>query len=146
MPRLSPKSSALAACLLAFLALLLFAPQAHSNEELEDAMEHMERPYKQLKKHLKNPAERESCLKWIAEFQKYALQSKAVLPESIGDLPPEQRQKASDAYRTMMVNLLRATLDIEQALIEKDFDTAAKEFLTLEKLDIEGHKEFRKKL
>ena len=142
MNRLNPKSSALLASLLALL--LVATPLLYADGDLEHPMEAMEKIYKTLKKQVKDETKRDANLKLIADFQKQVLIANGLLPEGVSRLSGDEKEKAVTSYRTMMLNLLRSALDLEEALVNKKYDDAEKEIATLLEIEKSGHKEFRK--
>jgi len=107
-------------------------------------METMEKIYKTLKKQIKDETNRDSSLKLIQEFQLNVLVAKTLTPPGLDKLTPEEKEKAITSYRTLMMNVLRTAIDLEQALLEKNFVQAEEELKTIHDLEDTGHKEFRK--
>lgn len=117
--------------------------EAHG--KLEHSMERMEEVFDKLESDIADPAKAESNLKLLGEFQKCVLDAKSVLPGRVSHLPEADRVKASGEYRGMMVELLRRTLAVEDAVVAGDHAKAVEALKSVHEMEEKGHAKFRKK-
>ena len=87
----------------------------------------------------------EAALPDVAKLQKLVLDAKGELPSSITALTDAKaHKKALLVYKTQMMELERATLDLEAAMLVDDAKKADKALREVDKIKSAGHSEFRK--
>lgn len=135
MPRLPMFAAVLLACFLAPAAL-----RAAPVEGIEPAMEDLEGGVDTLKRHVKDPARREANLVELNKMQRSTVVCKMQTPEAVKKLPAEAKEKMLLAYRTLLIELMRELLALEELLLAGKYDEAAKKVDVLEELHDRGHK------
>lgn len=118
-------------------------PARNDSEALERSMEQMEKPFKALRKQISDPAKTAANLELIANLQRATLEAKRHLPPSVTRLPEADRKVKTAEYQQMMISLLRAELDVEDALLEGDHVKAAAALNSVHEFEEVGHKDFR---
>lgn len=113
-------------------------------EDLERTMKAMNKPYKVLLKQIKDKSKNADSLKQLADMEAATLRAKGATPDHMENVPKDKRDKALADYRAMMATCLSEELEVEQALLDDDNDTAAKKLDELTDTMKSGHKEFRK--
>jgi len=111
---------------------------------LERNMEGMERAFKKLQSQISDPAQNASSLELITQMQQQTLASKSQTPKLVSQLPEDQRVKQLAEYRMMMVSLLQQELELENHLLNNENDKAAESLKSIDQLQKDGHKDFRK--
>ena len=136
------------AALLALAAFVPTAPQGGGKgppSKLGGVMEDMDATVKSLTKAVAAKASMEAALPDVAKLQKLVLDAKAEVPESITALTDAKaHKKALLGYKTQMLELERATLDLEAAMLVDDAKKADKALREVDKIKSAGHSEFRK--
>jgi len=112
---------------------------------MERDMKGIERAFKQLKPQISDSSKNESSLELVNQMQQFTLSSKAQIPPKIGRMPTTQQVEEKNNYRQMMVTLFRLELDLEEQLINSDNTKAAATWDEMDKLQKDGHHEFRGK-
>ena len=81
----------------------------------------------------------------VIKLQKLAIDAKSELPSALSAITEAKAlKKATLSYKTQMQNLVRASLDLETAVLNEDVKGAAKALREFDKLKSAGHSEFRK--
>jgi hypothetical protein len=141
------RKSGLAVVALAVACWLALAatPRAHAegSDGLEPVMKRMNQALKTLKKAVKDPAQQAVAEKAVQDLEASALAAKGMVPPGLSKSGAE-RDAAIASYRAMMMNVLRQAIDLEEAIQDKKADDAAKIIASIEDLEKQGHKEFRK--
>jgi hypothetical protein len=118
------------------------AGQAPAN--LEAAMRDMDRAYRALKAEAADPTKIEQSLRDLATMQRDVTISKLQTPPSVNRLAGDKKAEAVTSYRTMMNGLLKALLDLEDAVTAKKADDIKKGFEEVDQIMKQGHAEFIK--
>jgi hypothetical protein len=95
-----------------------------------------------LKKETPDPANAEQSLKDLAAFERDVAICKLLTPPSIGRFKAEDRAGALDDYRIIWSNLMRAALDMEDAVKDNKPDQIKKLFEQVNESEAAGHDEF----
>lgn len=112
---------------------------------LEKSMEQMGRAFKVLRQQITKPEMNESSLTQLANLQRATVEAKRHLPPELAKLPEADRKAKALEYKQMMNNLVRAQLDVEDALLEGDNEKAATALNSVHDIEESGHKDFRSK-
>lgn len=128
-----------------------FAPVAafaeHHEEEsvLHDKMEAMQDNYRTLGRGLRRPSAEDlpGFLSAVQQLQVLTVQTKTMLPPMAEKLPEAERAAFVLAYRQKQLDTLRTLIDMEEALLEADFEKAGELFGALKKHKSEGHESFK---
>jgi soluble cytochrome b562 len=107
---------------------------------LEHTMEAIGKTYDALRAQVKDKAKAESSLKLVGELQRLVLVAKANPPRG-GHLPADKDKGLAD-YRTMMLNLMRELLSVEEQIAGGKLDDAADTLDAIKKMQEAGHQEF----
>lgn len=110
--------------------------------DLHTAMESIDRVYRAIKADAGNPARQEEALQSIYTFQRDIAISKMYLPKPVESLTGEAKTKAIASYRSMMAGMMRAAMDLEEAVMEKKADEVKACLAQLDELQKQGHAEF----
>lgn len=131
------------------ISLAADAPAAPAHKEdheaLEHAMEQMGKAFKGLRQQIADPTKAPANLELIATLQRGTVEAKRHLPPSIMHLPEADRKTKAVEYQQMMINLLRAELDVEDALLEGNTEKAVAALNSVHDLEEAGHQDFRPK-
>lgn len=124
----------------AFLSPTQQAPVA----TMDDSMQSLQAGFKGLEKAL-GKGEVEKALRLVVDMQNAAQEAKTGLPEKSAEIADgAERTKFLNAYRLKIVDLQRALLDVEVALVEGKLEDAKKLLDTkLKPLKKEGHDTFK---
>lgn len=135
--------------LIAPLALLVsacvFAPATYASEDhtpVEDTMDAMQSAYRKVGRAMRKPAENlTDLLGWVQEMQMGAVAAKVMeikIPAGMGDAAAVQKK-----YRLEMTKTVIALVELEQTLLEEDFEAAKAAFDKVKALKSEGHDQFK---
>lgn len=81
----------------------------------------------------------------VAKLQRLVLDAKGELPDTVTSLTDAKaKKKATLGYKTDMLDLERACLDLELAMLNEDAKKADKALREIDKVKGAGHSEFRK--
>jgi len=135
----------------ALFALVAFVPTRPQGggggtpSKLGDVMHEIDATVKSLAKAVDAKGSLEASLPDVAKLQKLVLDAKAELPPSLAEITDAKaHKKALLAYKSQMLDLERACLDLEAAMLVDDPKKSDKALRELEKLKGAGHSEFRK--
>lgn len=121
------------------------APQSqeeHAESPLGQAMELMNAGMRKTQRALKG-GDTAAALEGLAEFQRNVIAAKAETPPKAATLPEGERAGFTAAYRVMLLDALRASCDVEQALLEGRIDDARTAFAEkLRPMESAGHERF----
>jgi hypothetical protein len=109
---------------------------------LEQQMSAMGRAFKQLQAQIKDKTKNESSLTLIMQMESATAASKLAVPPSIRRLPEADRPKQTTDYRSMMTNLLKQELELEEKLLAGDNTKAADTLAAMDEIEKMGHQEF----
>lgn len=112
---------------------------------LEKSMEQMERSFKTLRKQIEKPEMNESSLTQVENLLRATVEAKRHLPPILSKLPDAEKKAKAVEYKQMMISLVRAELDVEDALLEGDNAKAATSLSAVHDLEVAGHTDFRGK-
>jgi len=125
------------------------APPARAGHEtnappanLRAAMNDMLDVVYNLKNEFADPGNMDLTLRDLATFQRDVAVCKLHAPPAIGRLSGEERADELNSYRIMMSNLMRTSLDLEDAVTEKNVEQAKKLIAQIEEIENDGHQEF----
>lgn len=121
------------------------ATDREAHDLLEHSMERMEEIFDKLETDVADPAKADSTLKLLGEFQKCVLDAKSVPPGRVSRLPEADRVKATAEYRGMMIELLKRSVAVEEAVVAGDHAKAAEALKSVHEMEEMGHAKFRKK-
>ncbi len=132
------------------LALLLaLAPLASKADDKKDnpigkEMKGMNADFKQLKKQIGDPAQKDSSLKLIADMKKHAKTARGLTPDNAAKIPEADRTKWMDAYKKKMDDLLGEYDKLESAVSDGKTDEAKTLLGDVLNVKRQGHEEFNK--
>jgi hypothetical protein len=109
---------------------------------LGSAMQDMDRAFRALQAEVADPAKLDQALKDIATMQRDAAISKTLTPPSVNRLADDKKAAATESYRLKMVGLMKALLDLEDAVASKKSDDVKKGLQAIEEIMKQGHAEF----
>ena len=110
---------------------------------LEGAMKLMERSYKAIARQIDDPAKDEATLKAISGLQSGAATSKGLMPKEVEEKTGDEKAAAATKYRKMMLDVLKTSIEVEEALIAGDRAAAKSALKKLHEMEEDGHKVFR---
>ncbi|WP_158279773.1 cytochrome b562 [Coraliomargarita sinensis] len=130
---------------------LNFVPAAASADGYEkesvlhDKMEVMQDHYRSLGRGLRRPSAEDlpDFLDAVQQLQVLTVQTKTLVPPMANSLPEGKRPAFVMAYRQKQLDTLRTLIDMEEALLEADFEKANELFDALKKHKSEGHESFK---
>ncbi len=105
-------------------------------------MKKVEKAVESVSDFLKKP-EGDAPIADVVAAQEALHKAKQEKPRLTQRQPEDKQAKFVDAYKVEINKAVRATLDLEDALVQKDWKAAEKAVKELEKLEKEGHKEFK---
>jgi hypothetical protein len=113
--------------------------------KLGGVMHDIDATVKSLTKAVDAKGSMEAALPDVEKLQKLVLDAKAETPPSLAEITEAKaHKKAWLAYKSQMLDLERACLDLEAAMQLDDAKKADKALRELDKLKSAGHSEFRK--
>lgn len=116
--------------------------EEHDESPLGQAMEHMKGGLRKVQRGLK-AGESASALEGLGEFQRHLIAAKAETPPLAAKVPDAERAGFVAAYRTTLLDALRVSCDVEQALLEGRMDDARTLFgEKLRPMEESGHARF----
>lgn len=114
----------------------------HEESPLHEAMEHMNAGMRKAQRALKS-GDAAAALEGLGEFQRNLIAAKAEQPPKAATLPEAERAAFVAAYRTTLLDVLRISCDVEQALVEGRLDDARTAFAEkLRPMEETGHGRF----
>lgn len=145
MRRLSLALVALAATPFLLSALASQEPAGHEagheDTPLARAMEDLNSGFKRLRRTVRRGQVEES-LRLLQLMEQAAVTAKGELPPLVARLPEGERAAAGVAYRKQMCDLLRAFLDLEEAVLERRDDDVKALVDRIAALRDAGHERF----
>ena len=105
----------------------------------------MGRLFKRLQSQVPDRSKNQSSLDLLSQMEQLTLSTKSQVPPKVARMPATQQAEEKGNYRQMMVNLMRLELDMEEQLTNSDNTKAADTLKEMDKLQREGHDEFRPK-
>lgn len=115
---------------------------AQENATLTETMKQLDEAFRQVRRLIRDEASRDEALALLSQMQALAVRAKAMQPAMDG-VPAEQQAARSQAYRLRMVQLVRAMLDAEAAVLESRHADAYEQLKAMQAIKMEGHQEFR---
>jgi len=101
--------------------------------------------YKKNKASISDSSKNAATVLTVIDMEQHTANCKTAPPRTAtATTMPGDASKLTD-YQTIMSNLLRGELDLEEQLRDNQNDKAAETFKSLAQFEDEGHKEFRKK-
>lgn len=117
-------------------------PQEHEESPLGQAMEHMKAGMRKTKRGLES-GDAAAAIEGMGEFQAQVLAAKLETPPMAAGVPEGERAAFVAAYRVTLLDALRASCDVEQALLEGRMDDAKTLFgEKLRPMEKAGHERF----
>lgn len=114
----------------------------HDESPLGQAMEHMNAGMRKANKALK-AGDAAGALEGLGEFQRNVIAAKAEVPPKAATVPEAERAAFVAAFRTTLLDVLRISCDVEQALLEGRMDDARTAFAEkLRPMEDTGHARF----
>ena len=107
------------------------------------AMRDMGATYKRIKAEYADAAKLETTLTDLSTMERDIAVSKMNLPDNVKAMTGDAQVKATKEYRSMMHNLLKNFVDLEQAVTDGKKDDAKKNIEEIDKIMDAGNKEFR---
>lgn len=95
-----------------------------------------------LKNEAADPADIDLTMKDLATFERDVAICKLHMPPSIGRLTGDDKADEINSYRVMMSNLIRTSLDLEDAVTNKNTDQIKKLLARIDEIESQGHQEF----
>jgi hypothetical protein len=120
-------------------------PGGAARPSMERDMKSMDRAFKTLKSQISDSSKNESSLELVNQMEQATLSSKEQLPPKVRRMPATQQAEEKNNYRQMMLSMFRLELDLEEQLINGDNTKAAQTWEEMDKLQKDGHHEFRGK-
>jgi hypothetical protein len=142
-----PADRTLLRCFAAFALLLpaalpLAAPTAPADGALHESMEELKSAMRKVGRAVEQ-RDAEAALPHIERMQVHVVGGKGIAPH-VEHVPAAERAAFMTGYRLMMIDLLRATCDLEAALLRGDHDEAARLFRdVLKPMEDAGHEKYR---
>lgn len=109
---------------------------------LERTMHAMDKLTEIIEKQLDHKAMDELTLEAVSRLQAFTGIAKTALPDEVGELTGEEKQKAIAAYRLRLVKLLRTELALEEAILSGDRPAAHRALEALGAQRKEGHEAY----
>jgi len=129
------------------LLIALFAsPFVHAAEDtpLEKEMSDLNKAFRQLKKQAADSTLGQASLPLVAQMEKAATASIALVPEKAADLPEGSQAAFIAGYKEKMQAMVATLTKLETALKAGNTADAAKLVAELGAMQRAGHKEYRK--
>ncbi len=133
-----------ASLLIALIACPFVRADDGAPTPLEKDMKILGKAFRQLKKQAGDSAQNSSSLALVAQMQKAAADSVALIPAKAADLPEKDRAAFIADYKVKMQQFGDALTKLETALKAGDNAAATKLVADLNALERSGHKAFRK--
>ncbi|HVS17980.1 MAG TPA: cytochrome b562 [Planctomycetota bacterium] len=116
--------------------------EQHEESPLGQAMEHMNAGLRKANRALEG-GDTAAALEGLAEFQTHVISAKAETPPKAATVPEAERAAFVAAYRATLIDVLRISCDVEQALVEGRLDDARVMFAEkLRPMEKTGHERF----
>jgi Cytochrome b562 len=146
---LSRKSLAVFGVSLVLVAAIIGVSIVHAQDQrpqgrgpgLEGNMKAMDKAWKTIQAQVSDKAKNESTLTAVVEMEQATMAAKAS-PPGLNRLPQDQRDAKRKEFRTMIINLLRTELDLEDQLMDGDNDKAAETVKAIAEIQKTGHQDF----
>lgn len=117
-------------------------PAAGRGASVEESMKGVNRHFRMVSRFLRKP-EGEAPMDSVLALQKLAMDSKLGVPAKAATLPEDERAAFVAAYRRDMTQFLRATLDLEEAMLAEEWEKAAEIAKGLNAAKKTGHKAYK---
>jgi len=144
------------AALLALPFALSFTPpaqedpgeQAEEHQEtpmavsLHDEMEALEKSFKALRRSIRDEAQVAASLEHVGAIQAAVLKTKVLEPPMLANVPAAEQAAFLVSFRKDMLALLRATIDMEEALLDGRFDETREIYKKIHDTEESGHEKF----
>jgi hypothetical protein len=106
-------------------------------------MRTMSQAFTKIKAQYSDPTQNESTLTALASFETQVVAAKSAIPPVISRMADADKKAATEKYRSILRNLLRASLDLEDQITAGDMDKAKATIATMSEFETAGHAEFR---
>ena len=123
--------------------------QAESGEDheqaspLHEAMEDMDKPFRALRRQLRDASRNEESLEMLQGLQRLAATALREAPRRIEHVDEDDRPRFLLDYKRKMIEFYVAMLEAEEALLAGDNDKARAAYKKMGKLKREGHEAFQ---
>ncbi len=118
------------------------APVETEELDVHHAMEEIGRCFRFLNRNIDLPEQQTACLEQLATLQSMAMASRLMPPPMIEDAPAEQQASMMKEYRLILVNLMRASFDLEEAILTEDLAAADRAINAMNGVMQQGHETF----
>ena len=126
---------------LAILPFLSQEPEADESE-IDRQMEIVEDAIGKLRRSLRDEAKNEESLASAATIEEAVLKAKLLTPKLTATLPEGEREAFVRAYRKELCALLRDLLELEEALLDRDYEPTKELFKKLRETEDPAHERF----
>lgn len=106
-------------------------------------MQAMQTAFRTLNGQIADATKIQDNLKLLQEFEAAVIASKNTVPPMVAAMPEAERGARITEFKKTMVKLLKATLDVEDALLAGDAAKAQTALAALQPIQQEGHRGFR---
>lgn len=111
---------------------------------LGKTMEDMEKAAKALQTDTADLTKNEAALKDVSMLETSSLAAKDMVPPKVRKMPDgPDKVKAQADFRKLMGELIKAELDLDAAIVDKDGDAVKKSFGTIGEIMKKGHDTFQ---
>lgn len=110
---------------------------------LMDSMVRVNRAVRRLRRQIADDSKKEANLALITTIQEALVVSKRYSPSALEVVPEAERPAFLVGYRKVLIETIRALLDLEMAVLEGDTESAQKHFDRMRELERAGHLKYR---
>ncbi len=137
----------LAAVALATAAFSRPVVQGHDEPDtkLGHYMEDINKTLRKLRTTLRDPAQNAQSLEMVRSVELWVVQAKNEQPAKTEEIPEAERAQFVTDFGHQMCDLLRKTIDLEEALLDGQNDKAQELRNEINKLKSPAHKKFKKR-
>lgn len=111
--------------------------------DLEGSMQMMQGAMKKLDKAMSDKKDAATLLPLIADMEAAAQNAKSGTPEKVGEVEKDKKDEFMKGFRHQMIELQRALLDTEAAVIDGKMDDAAKAWDRVKAAKKDGHDKYK---
>ncbi len=131
-----------------FMLMLVPTPRseivraAEDDTPLADLMLEAQGTLKKLRRSVRKEDKRDESLELTDQLLKVTLASRLLAPPMIEKVPEAEKAAFVTAYRKMMLDVARATLDLETAVLDGDLEKAQELYKKIADMEDPGHEKF----
>ena len=118
------------------------AERAAERPNLERSMKAMDRALNAIARAIEDPTKDAQTLLQIDALQRATAEGKGAPPHEIDELSGEEKAKELAAYRTLMLNMLKAAIVLEEAVMKGDRAAAKAAIDEIQNQRKSGHSEY----